>query len=289
MALSRSELARLRHPSEQTNFIISLVVIVPMTLLIVAITFATFGLFVLYLLLIFGIFWLVMKVMIASYLGNLVKISSQNFPEIRDMIRDSKEYFGYDGYVTAYIIPESQYNAYIVPLLRKNVILIDAEVISSAKDTGEVRWIIGRFIGALASKHYRFLWLEAVLNSAEKFQVLNLLLYPYERSVQLSGDQLGLVMIDGDLNVATRTMCRIMAGGKVGGHISVEGVLEQHLEMRGSFFGWIAKCLSPFPHNTQRMANLVRFAREFYPDEASTFVRGVADKEGRRTFDSATR
>lgn len=289
MTISKSQLSSLRHPSETITFIISLVVVVPFTLLVIALAFASLGTFFILILVVVLVMWVVMQIIIASYLGNLVKVSELNFPQIAEMIDQSKDYFGYEESVEAYIISSASYNAYILPLLRKKVIILEAEMISSAASTDEVKWVIGRFVGALASKHYRFMWLEVFINSLERFQFLNLLLYPYERAVQLSGDQLGLVMIGGDVDVATRAMCKLMAGGKVGGHINVEGVLEQHLDLRGSFFGWLAKCLSPFPHNTERMANLVRFATERYPHEASTFVRSATDEGGRKTFARAIR
>ncbi|MEL6794084.1 MAG: hypothetical protein AAFP78_11545, partial [Pseudomonadota bacterium] len=96
-----------------------------MLLLIVA----SVGTVLVFVLIVVLVMWLIMQIILAACLGNLVKVSDLNFPEINEMIEQSKDYFGFEESVDAYIVSTASYNAYLLPLLRKKVILLEAETI----------------------------------------------------------------------------------------------------------------------------------------------------------------
>ncbi len=263
--MTRKELDSHRHPSEAGLFWLSMIVVVPICLAAIALVFATLGIALVVVASIIISVWFGTHIAMAWFLGNCVKVSEENFADIHKAIGEYQELFGYRGKVEAFVYEAGTYNVLLLPLLRRKFILINSDVVANAQSDNEVRWIVARFIGALASKHYRFAWLQVVITSIEKIAMFNLLLYPYERAVAKSGDQLGLCAIGGDLPSALNAMHKFMAGGAVGGRVNLAGVLSQHEATRGSFFAWLAKCLSPFPHNTQRVVNLLRYAGERYP------------------------
>lgn len=265
--MTKEELNSLRHPTEVSRFWITLIVIVPVLIAAVGFTLVSLGGLLIPLGFIIFLIWIVTKLLSAQFLGNSIQVSADNFPAIAEALNEFQEKFGYKGQIDAYVYEEGTYNALLVPLLRRKLLLLNSDIIDNAESDNEVRWIVARFVGSLASKHYRFLWLQAVVGSIEKLLVFNLLMYPYERAVVKSGDQLGLYAIDGDIESAIRASHKLMVGGPLGGRINLAGVLRQHGLISGSFFGWLAKCVSPFPHLTTRIVNLLRFSGEHYPDQ----------------------
>lgn len=272
--MTKAELEALRHPSESSRFWISMLIVVPILIYAVLLVIGSFGLALIAVAAIVFINWLAMKTISASWLGSAVRVSPENFPDIHAAVAEYKELFGYRGKIEVYVYDGDGFNAMVVPLLRRKFILINADVIADAKSENEIRWIVARFVGSLASKHYRFSWLQVVIASIEKLLVFNMLLFPYERAVIKSGDQLGLYAIDGDIDSAVRASHRLMVGGALGDRVSLTGVLHQHEAVSGSFFGWFAKCLSPFPHTTTRIANLLRMAGERYPLQLHALLAG---------------
>lgn len=275
--MTRDELKSLRHPSEGSRFWVTLIVIVPVLIAAVVLTLISFGGLILPILLIIFMLWIVTRLASAQFLGNAVLISPDNFPEIATMLAESKELFEYKGQIDAYIYEEGTYNALLLPLLRRKLLLLNSEVVATTESQNEIRWIVARFVGSLASKHYRFFWLQAVVGSIERIMIFNLLMYPYERAVVKSGDQLGLFAIDGDIDSALRSVQKFMAGGPLGGRVNLKGVLHQQAAIEGSFFAWLAKCLSPFPHSTARVVNLLRFSGERYPEQLRALIAKTDD------------
>jgi hypothetical protein len=280
--MTRQELDAHRHPSEAGLFRLSLIVVVPVCLLAIVFVFASFGLALFVVASIVLSVWIATKIACAQYLGNCVKVSDQNFGDIQAAIREFQDLFDYHGEVEAYIFQDGSYNALLVTLLRRKFILINSDVVANAESDNEVRWIVARFVGALASKHHRFSWLQVVIGSIEKIAVFNMLLYPYERAIAKSGDQLGLLAINGDLESALRAMQKTMAGGALGGRVQLSGLLSQDEALQGSFFAWLAKCLSPFPHTTARLVNLLRYAGERYPLQVQALIARADDATRQR-------
>ena len=269
--MTRADLNALRHPSESSRFLLTMFVIVPVILIIVVASFATFGALLLAVVPILFSVWFVTRMMMAHYLGNTVRVSEENFPEIHAAVEEYKDLFGFDRPVDVYVYGESSFNALLVPLLRRKVILINSDAVAKGSEN-EVRWMVARFIGGLASKHYRYMWLQVVLASIEKLAMLNILLYPYERAVVLSGDQMGLFAIDGDIDSAVAASNKMLAGGELSDRVALKGVLRQDREIQGSFFAWLVRAFSPFPHTTNRVANMLRFAAERYPARMQAYL-----------------
>lgn len=154
----------------------------------------------------------------------------------------------------------------------RRYIMLNSETVADAEFRKEVDFLIGRFVGASAARHHRFMWFEIILSRLESLVIFNLLLMPYERAAQYSGDQMGLHFIDGDLKTAMSAMVKLMVGREVADQVNITAVLNQERDARGSFFVWFARALSRFPHTTSRMVNLLRYGQEAYPQQTSSFL-----------------
>jgi hypothetical protein len=277
MTLPSPELAALRHPSESSRFRLTLLVLAPLAVVLAAFVIFTAGIALITVALVLFFVWFAVRLASASYLGNLVKASDTSFPEVVSAVAEAKARLGYAGHVDAFVYEEGSYNALLVPLLRRKVLLINSELLKPCNPTTELRFMVGRFVGSLASKHYRFSWLQAFLGGVEKLVVFNMLLYPYERAVVYSGDQMGLVFIDGDIAAGTSALMKTVVGSDIAERADVASFVGQGVASRGSFFSWLARAYSSFPHATHRVENLLRFARERFPENARRFLDSAAE------------
>jgi hypothetical protein len=274
MTLSPSELSALRHQSERSRFRLTLFVLVPAALLLAALVLASAGMVLFFVPVILFAIWFSLRLFCAWMLANTVKASETAFPEVKAAVDEAKTLFGFTGPVDAYVYEEGSYNALLVPLLRRKILMINSELLKEGNCTGELRFIVGRFVGSLASKHYRFGWLQVFLSSVEKLLVFNILLYPYERAVVYTGDQLGLVLIGGDLATGVRAMMKMVVGSDIAHRADVASFVGQGVAARGSFFTWLSRAFSTFPHHTHRVENLIRFAHERFPENARRYLDG---------------
>ncbi len=265
MKFSVDDIKAIRHPSEETRFLLTLFVLLPMGLLIVSLTVMSVGVLLILVPIILFAVWFTCRLFSAWYLNNTVLVTQENFPEVHNVIVEAKEAFGFDGQVDAYIYQDGSFNMAIMPLLRRKVILLNSGLVSGVEKQSEMRFLIGRFVGALAAKHYRFMWLQVFLDSIEKLTIFNILLYPYERAIQYSGDQLGLCFIGGDANTATQVFKKIMVGSEISNKVKTEALIKQMEQSEGSIFVWITRAFSSFPHVIYRIENIQRFARDDYP------------------------
>ena len=272
MAISKEELRALRHPSEAGRFVLTMFVLIPLGILVAALTVATFGAILLAApFILFGL-WFSLRVVVASCMNNMVQVTNVSFPEAHEAIEEAKALFGYKKPVQAYVYQDGSYNAGILPLLNTKVLFLNSELMKAENGRDEIRFIVGWFVGALASKHYRFGWLEAFINGVEKLMIFNILLFPYERATKLSGDRLGLYMLGGDIQTATMAMMKMVVGSDIAERANVKSFVAQGVMYNGSFFSWVARAVSRFPHHTTRVTQLIMFAREKYPDRSKGFI-----------------
>lgn len=139
------------------------------------------------------------------------------------------------------------------------------------KCRAQLIWIIGRFVGALKAKHLRLQLLSIIVNSIEKIKIFNLLILPYERATQYSGDQIGIALCN-DLQSSIEAFDKLIIGKDLAKDVQIKGLLEQAHDLNYSFFGWLSKMLSTHPHMTDRYLNLMAFSRFKYPSEFKNYI-----------------
>ena len=274
---------KLRHPTENTRFWLALVATTPLTILGLVLVVASDGLALLAIATAVPAIWFSIKLTEASFKANLVRVSELNFPEIKAIIDDARERLDYRPQVDAYV-REGNANAFLVKFLGTKFLVINADFVD-ASSRDELVWLVGRFIGSLRAKHDRLTLLSVLISSSEKLLLLNLFLYPYERAVVHSADQMGL-HLSGNLGAALTALNRTVVGKDVHRYVNTEGMLEQYGEVEGSFLAWLVCLLSRHPHTVERHANLVRFARERMPEVFAAYER-EPDPLPKRLFDDS--
>jgi len=265
--IQQDEFKLLLHPTEHSRFILALLVSIPAAIIAVVLVFASFGLLLVYVGLITFSVWFGLSIAKANLMANSVRVSEKNFPAIHEVAMEVKYTLDYQKAIDIYIIEEGSVNAFLAKFFQTKFIVLNSELVKDMLDNGklvQMKWIIARFVGALKAKHFRLDLLRIVIDSIEKIKIFNLLILPYERAMQYSGDQIGLAVCN-DLNQAMTAFDKFMVGNDLAHRVEFQGLVEQAIDVRDSFFATLARLFSTHPHMVSRYLNLLAFARWRYP------------------------
>ena len=236
---------------------------------------ASFGLILIYIGFIVFIVWISLNIAKAHLIGNSVKVSVYNFPEIYKVIKEVKGALDYRKDIPVYIVEEGSVNAFLGNFFKTKFIILNSELVKdmSNEETNinQMKWIIGRFVGALRAKHYRLDILRIIIESIEKIKIFNFFILPYERATQYTGDNIGLLVCE-NVEDAFIAFDKFMVGNELAKRVRFEGIVTQAHEIHGSLFAFLARMYSTHPHQVNRYLNLLGFARIAFPEQFKKFV-----------------
>jgi len=261
-AMSNREFYGFAHPLLRRRYYLSLVFAMLLFPLIAFVMI--FGTIILVVPFIALLLWIAMRVLFAGLVGNSIVVSELNFPSIHAISEKMKKKIGFDGKVYIFVYESKSFNAYMRHVFFRHAIFLNSEMLVSGVGEDELRWIIGRFIGYLRARDQAGL-LGMLIRAARRLVVFDLFLLPYERAMVYTGDRLALVALDGDILTAATAMQKLTVGRELGYSINPEGLVAQLREVKGTFFGFLARIASGFPMNAARYVDLLVFARQFYP------------------------
>jgi Zn-dependent protease with chaperone function len=267
-SMQKDMIDHLRHPSESSRYWLAVLATTPLLLLGLVLTFASFGVAVLGAVTAVAAVWFAVVLLEARYKANLVQVSEHNFPEVKAIVDECRHGLGYEPTVELYV-QQGDANAFLYKFFSRKFMVVQADFIEEASRP-ELVWLIGRFVGMLKAKHDRLSLLTALVGVSEKFFFMNLFLYPYERAVVYSADQMGLFLSQ-DLNASLLALNRLVVGKNLNRHVTSEGLLQQRLAIRGRFLPWLARVMSTHPHHVDRHANLFRFAEQEMPQVMESY------------------
>lgn len=261
--ISDDELKELLHPTEQSRLLLALAGLAPIALLTLAVLVASGGYLIAVAGFVLATIWFAMRLQEARLKGQAVEVQGENFPELGAVLRDVCGQLGYTKPVSMFVVNEGDVNATLIRLFGKRILWVNAGLVEAMGDPdtrAELEFIVGRFVGALKSRHLRFGEFTMIVNSFERLAGLNLLILPYLRATILSGDQIGM-MIAGDATASLRAMSKLFIGKALADRLSLSATVEQAVRQRYSPFRWLAIAFSSHPHMTDRILNLVAFSQ----------------------------
>jgi hypothetical protein len=262
----------LQHPLQRRRFLLAFFFALMLCLVIAAMLVLGVLVFVFIIPLAVFMFWLASRTLYARLLGNTVEVSGFNYPRIHGMGEELKKRLGYSKPVSVFVLEQSSFNAYLLKFLfYRKAVFLPSEVLENGVTDDEIRWLLGRFVGYLRAQQRAGVagWMIRV---AQKLFVLNLFLLPYERALVYTGDRLALAAINGDITSAISVMQKLLVGRQLGYSVNPAGIIEQQGQVKGSFFAFLARVMSAFPHQTTRYVDLIWFASQHYPAEYHRFV-----------------
>jgi len=259
----------LKHPLQRRRFVLALffaLILFPLigVGLVAGTVFLVVPLFALFL-------WLSARILFARFLGNCILVSELNYPRIHHISEDLKAEIGFKKPVIIFVYEQGNFNAYLYKFLfYRRAVFLNSELLEAGVTDDELRWLVGRFIGYLRARRQAGFW-GWTIRAAQHLGVFNIFLLPYERALVYSGDRIALQVIHGDVSTAVSAMQKLLVGRQLGYSVNPGGMVDQHRQVKGSFFAFLARIGSGFPHMTARYVDLIEFAKVRYPEQFARF------------------
>jgi hypothetical protein len=265
----------LKHPLQPRRFALALLFALILFPLIAA--FLVAGTAVLLVPLVAFLFWLSGRILYANFLGNFILVTDLNYPRIHRIGEDLKSAIGYDKPVSIFVYEQGNFNAYLMKFFfYRRAVFLNSELLEAGVTDDELSWLIGRFIGYLRARRQAGFW-GWTIRAAQYLLVFNLFLLPYERSLVYTGDRIALAVIHGNISSACSAMQKLFVGRQLGYSVNPNGLIDQHRQVKGSFFAFMARLCIAFPHMTARYVDLIGCTKQRYPEQ---FTRFEAENPG---------
>ena len=220
--------------------------------------------------------WMGSRVLFARLLGNSILVSEVNYPRVHALAEDLKTKMAYQKPIYVFVYEQGNFNASMRYLFFRRAIFLNSELLETGVSDEEMRWIIGRFVGYLRARRQTGV-LGAVIRAAQHLGVFNIFLLPYERAMVYTGDRLALAAIGGDITSAVSALQKLLVGRQLGYSVNPEGLIDQQRRVKGSFFAFLARVTSAFPHMTARYVDLIVFAKAYFPSQYAKFAAANPD------------
>ncbi len=268
-SIPRSAMRALRYPGEQRRFVLAAVmstlwlIIVVLSIIgagrngsgLVELVGGVFGALV--------VLWFTIHLLRARLLGSAVRVTRGTFPEIQTMLEEVCAQLHYAKGIDIYVADKSDPPVKLTTYLGTHIIIIEGGLASELLEPDkqpQLRFLLARHVGALKTKQFRLDPIVVMLNAANAMQFIKPFLLPYERTVTLTGDQVGLVACR-SVPAALAATERLMVGGELTGALSIGAVLPQAAMVKRQLLPRLAQLISPTPHTINRYFNLLAFAR----------------------------
>jgi hypothetical protein len=267
--LTKEEFLALKHPLQRRRFALALffaLILFPLIgLALVAGTVVLLVPFFAFLL------WVAGRMMFARFMGNSILVSELNYPRIYNIGEDLKTAIDYHKPVNIFVYEQGNFNAFLMKFFfYRRAVFLNSELLEAGVTDDELRWLIGRFIGYLKMRRQAGFW-GWTIRAAEPLLVFNVFLLPYVRALNYSGDRIALAVINGDISSGVSAMQKLFVGRQLGYSVNPSGLVDQHRQVKGSVFAFLARMGMGFPHMTARYVDLISFAKERYPEQYARF------------------
>jgi hypothetical protein len=235
--------------------------------------------------------WVILQISRAHLLGNAVRVTPESLPELDEVLEDVRTRLGYDRRVDVYVTDRVSGLMSLTSLFGTRIIMIEGDLVASLLDHGkrpELTFLFARFFGALQSQRDRVVPLRLLVTIARSIGVVNVLIWPYDRAVVYSGDQIALAVC-GDLDAALNAFDRLLVGGTLGPSVRDAGVFDQASLIRSRRLPRLAQLFHSRPHLANRYVNLMAFAERHSPHQRGAVVEAMGEAGATRLGDLAKR
>ncbi len=271
---TRQMLSDLRHQSESSRYYLAVTTCIVVGFILFVMSIVFLGAVLAIALLVVLPVWYGLQVAKATFIANNIRVSSDNFPEIYAAKERIRRQLSYRSDIEIFIVEEGSVNAFLAKFFGAKFIVLNSGMVDnlhSPSGRKQMEFVVARFIGALKARHMRLGVFRVLVTGLEKLRIFNLLLLPFERAVQYTGDQIGLAVVE-DLQACADVMSRLMVGNSLYSRVNPAGIQYQVDDIHG-YFAFISRIISTHPPVIRRYCNLMTFAAARYPASHATFVR----------------
>jgi hypothetical protein len=291
-----TDLAWLRHPSERSRLVLAVaasVVLAGLAAVLIAKRLETDQ--VIWTMVVgpvaAAVGWLALQLHRANLLGNAVRVTPESLPELHAVLEEVRATLDYHRRVDVYVTDRVDGLMTLVSLFGTRIILIEGDLVATLLEDGrrrELTFLLARFIGSLKSQRDRIAPLRLLVTLARPIGLVNVFIWPYDRAVVHTGDQIGLAAC-GDLDTALNALDRLLVGGTLGPSVRDAGVFDQAAQVRRRRLPRLAQLFNRQPHLANRYVNLMAFAERHAPEQRAATVAAMGEAGATRLGDLAGR
>lgn len=220
-----------------------------------------------------SLFWLGSRILEASLAGNYTRASENNFPEIEYIKNVVGRILPFLKPIRLYILPRQLLAARWLPLLGRNVLVLDANVVQSMIDRGQIGqllWLVGRMLAWRRIRKSGWPATQWLLQLNRWNPLVSSLYAYYSRLTHYSADRIGLALNLSFID-ATEVMKKLAIGDSLHQRFNLDQIEQQAQERHRNFFAFWAIVLKNTPPLAERFTQLVKFCEEYFPDLYADF------------------
>ncbi len=280
----KRELKQCRHPAEETDLTfaiaISVVAIAGIAACDLFLTsgFLGGGLFVL------SVARYFREIFRSNRKSSSVKVSERNFPDLHFISFETREAFGMQAEPELYVVADTRVALWSARWPGKTEITISSglvEAMNLEKNRLQASWIAARNFGRLWSWSQRSKALRIFVRIILFFVPLRTFVFPYLRSLEYTGDQLGL-LITANLDETADVFHKLLAGAGLSQQVSFTGLIQQGEELKGDWAARLSSSFSSEPSLISRYLNLLAFTNWRFPsmfEDFTSHFRAVSQED----------
>jgi hypothetical protein len=300
-ALTRADVAALRHPTEPSRFALALV---GMALPVAAAVFfyMLVGQATELLIIVVGIgafllaVWVGVQFWRIRLLADAVLVTERTLPEINAVLDSVRRRLGYRRRVDVFVVdrvskvlsPSSAPIA-LTTFFGIHVLVVEGDTIGrldSEQDRRRLGFALATHIGALRARYTQ--WWSPLMTAFQRTGLTVCvwpLLWPYYRAAVYSGDRFAYACCS-EPDVSLEVVHRTLVGKEVATRLQPDGLTDQALRVRRHPLLRLAQLLRPTPHATNRYLELTSFIRDRSPQEYALRRAALgATPEAEKLFD----
>jgi hypothetical protein len=260
------------HPTEPSRLALALVAAgVALIILIVVAAVASnagaLGYLFLFALFIGGSLWFGQQLLRARLLGRSVRVGSDTFPALQELLDEVRSTLGYQKRIDVYVVDKGAAPIAMSSYLGTRIVVIEGGLVAdmlTPEGRAQLTFLLGRSIGALCARHTRLNTVVAFLGAMDALKYVSPFLRPWYRASVYSGDQIGMACCS-NLEAALLATRRLLVGKELADDLPSGNVVPQACLVQRNLLPRLIQLLAPEPHVTNRYANLICFARYHDP------------------------
>lgn len=203
-------------------------------------------------------FWINWKLLLARLLGHCIEVGPRQYPQIHSVIRQASDYLAIPVPQVFVMQGHGMFEIYVAKLFSRNgVIILTSNLIDefAKKPTSrEFMMFVGRQLGHIKAGHFRHWFFKNVIGLGALF-----FWAAWRRHCHITADRIGLLCA-GNLYAAEQALLMITVGTELAPGTNFDAVQEQRERLSHSFWAWLQKIFSTYPHMVVRLVRLREFA-----------------------------
>lgn len=205
---------------------------------------------------------LYVRLLQAQQLGNSLKISKHQFPEINTLVEECAAALDIRRIPKVYISQDPTLNAFTMGFKSPYTIVLNSALVEKFNQN-ELKAVIGHEMGHVKFKHTMILSLISPVGQNIAF--MDFLFGFWQRRTEYTADRCALICSQ-DKDIVIKTLTKIAGGAKVGENVDLDKIMLQLQDSRAKKMDRAGELLGSHPYIVKRIWALIKFSHQYKPD-----------------------